>query len=215
VSVPICRARTTYATVELVGELEHLVTQHETSEMVVSWSEAQAEKASFLAIVPPREIADVIQDLQRRIGVDTSVLPHVTVKAQPGLSLDGSWRHAVADALARRGRAHLSFTAVDWFGSGIVYLAVSDAATELHWTILHAVESVVRGDRFEYDGDAYVPHLTLGAEFAGATGHQLDALAADAIPFVGQEFLVDSVVEFHRSARDAVYVPVRRFALGD
>lgn len=181
--------------------------------MGVSWSEQQAETASFLAVVPPPETAERIQDLRGEVGVDTAVLPHITIKAEPGLGDVDVWRPVVRDAVSRRPSFDISLTVVGWFGLGIVYLAVSPEIVDLHWMVLSAVESVVDGERFEYDGDAYVPHLTLGAEFAGATRSQLDALANRAQEFNGASFTVDSVVEFHRASHGETYVPVNRFAL--
>ena len=66
---------------------------------------------------------------------------------------------------------------------------------------------------FEYDGDGYEPHVTLGAEFAGATARQLRELAH---LFAGRRFTftVDSVLEFRRTERGGIYGPFSNFVLG-
>ncbi len=97
---------------------------------------------------------------------------------------------------------------------GIVYLEVSGPIVQLHWTVLRAVESAGAGERFEYDGESYVPHLTLGAEFAGASVEQLKAIASGARDLCGVCFTVGEVVEFHRSSATGAYIPTTRFPLG-
>jgi 2'-5' RNA ligase len=178
-----------------------------------TWSEDQAEAASFLAVVPPESIAQEIFELQRSAGVDTSVLPHVTVKSQPALGDVQRWRPSVADALSRHAPFELEVGGVRWFGRAIVYLAVRGPIVDLHQVVLAAVERVVDEDRFEYDGEGYEAHLTLAAEFAGAAAPQLVEVAG---LFADRryKFSVESVVEFRRHARGDIYRPVGTLTLG-
>lgn len=89
------------------------------------------------------ELAQRIEEVQRRAGIDVDVLRHITVKAQPGLNSAGAWREAVRGALANSRPFAVSFPGVEWFGDGIVYLAVAGPIEPLHRAILTAVESVV------------------------------------------------------------------------
>ena len=68
-------------------------------------------------------------------------------------------------------------------------------------------------DRFEYDGNGYVPHLTLGATFAGATAKQLLELEREAGAFIGGSFGVSAVFEFHRATPTDPYRPLNEFQL--
>ena len=178
-----------------------------------TWSEERAEAASFLGVVPPASVAEEIVALQRAAGVEASVLPHVTVKAQPGLSDGNAWRPSVAAAVQRFEPFDLEVGGVRWFGHGIVYLATTGRIDELHRRVLDAVEAVVDEGRFEYEGDDYVPHLTLAAEFAGATRPQLDEVASR---FAERRytFRVESVIEFWRQTRGGTYRPIGEFGLG-
>jgi 2'-5' RNA ligase len=180
---------------------------------VVTWSEDQVEAASFLAVVPPDPIAREIVELQRVVGVDTSVPPHVTVKSQPALAGVERWRPSVEAAVKDLTAFDVTLGGVGWFGTGIVFLQVSRSIVDLHRVVLEAVERVVDDERFEYDGDGYEPHLTLGAEFAGATAAQLSELAR---LFAGRRFsfTVKSVLEFRRTERSGLYRPVTEFLLG-
>ena len=181
--------------------------------MPVSWSEAQAAAASFLAVVPPSEIVDEIVRIRHAVGLATPVAPHVTVKAQPNLESPELWRPAVRQAIDELPSFDIALGPVDWFGDGIVFLAVSDEILGLHRLVLEAVESVVRAERFEYEGDAYVPHLTLGADFVGETKDQLRPIAAAAQERAWAPFPVHEVVEFRRPRPGQDYVPVDAYPL--
>lgn len=185
----------------------------DTGAVPVDWSEAEADAASFIAVVPPEPITSDILRLRRAAGLDTAVFPHVTVKAQPNLGSPGLWRPAVRDALAAIAPFDVTLGDVDWFGDGIVFLSVSDEVVRLHRVVLDAIEAVVQGNRFEYEGDTYVPHLTLGAAFVGETREQLRQLAEAACGRQWPSFRVHEVVEFRRERRDEGYMPVSTYAL--
>jgi 2'-5' RNA ligase len=180
-----------------------------------AWNEDAAESASFLAVVPPTAIITEIQQLQTAAGLDTAVLPHITVKAQPGLQEPTRWTAAVRRAVAAVRPFPIQLGPIDWFGREILFLKVrAEEVDHLHSTILEALARVGLTERFEYDGDAFVPHLTLGAVFAGATRLQLETVARAADARVWRSFAVDTVVEFHRGARDELYEPRDQFVLG-
>lgn len=182
--------------------------------MLVDWSEAQADAASFMAVVPPERITSDIVRLRRSVGLDTAFLPHVTVKAQPNLEVPELWRPVVRDALAAVAPFQVTLGDVGWFGDGIVFLNVSDEVVRVHRVLLDTIETVIEGQRFEYEGDRYVPHLTLGAAFVGETREQLRQLAEIARGIRWPAFRVHEVIEFRRRRRDEKYKPVSTYALG-
>jgi len=181
--------------------------------MPVAWCEAQAEAASFLAVIPPEAHVDEIVRIRRAVGLDTPVVPHVTIKAQPNLELPELWRPAVREAIDAVPPFRVALGPVDWFGDGIVFLGVSDEILCLHRLVVDAIESVVVGERFEYDGDDYVPHLTLGADFVGETADQLRLIADAAGGKAWEPFRVHEVVEFRRERRGQKYAPVAVYPL--
>jgi 2'-5' RNA ligase len=181
--------------------------------MAVSWSEAQADAACFLAVVPPPAVVDEIVRIRKVAGLDTSVVPHVTIKAQPNLESPAAWQPVVRDAIAATAPFDLTLGRVGWFGDGIVFLSVSEQIVGLHRVVLEAVESVVHGARFEYEGDAFVPHLTLGATFVGETKRQLRHIANAASGKTWASFRVRSVVEFRRDRRGQEYAPAATYPL--
>lgn len=180
----------------------------------ITWSEADAEQASFLAILPPTEVVVRVQDLQAAVGVDASTIPHITVKAQPGLEDPAKWRDAVAETVAKLVPITVDLPGVGWFGDGIVFLTVSDSVRRVHRYVLAAVEDVnPTAARFEYDGPGYEPHLTLAATFAGARPNQLHDIAEAAAELVWPSFVAHEVVELRRTGRDRGYRPVRSYPM--
>lgn len=178
------------------------------------WREDEHESASFLAVVPPRVIVDKIADLQRIHGVADAFVAHITVKGQPGLGHRHRWVDHVRSALDSEPPFRVRFVGVDSFGDDIVFLRpAGDELHRLHHRILGALDSTEIGERWEYDGDAFEPHLTLGAAFAGADRDTLRALSRAAARLDLVPFEVTEVIEFHRPARGAAYAAVERFSL--
>jgi 2'-5' RNA ligase len=53
------------------------------------------EKEYFIGIVPPKEYLDRIEQFQRKWIKHLGVEPHITLKAQGGLTLDKTWINKV------------------------------------------------------------------------------------------------------------------------
>lgn len=178
------------------------------------WSESDASSASFLAIVPPIGHVEAIESVQRKICIQTDVSPHITVKAQPGLQRPELWREPLAVALRMVSPFELELGPVGWFGREILYLSVvGETVVDLHWRILDCLEQAGVDERFEYDGDEFVPHLTVGAPWVTADDRRLDGLQ-DAIELLElPPFTVAEIIEFHRSGAAERYRPLGAFQL--
>lgn len=125
------------------------------------WSESDASSASFLAIVPPIGHVQGIESVQRNYGIQTDVSSHLTVKAQPGLQRPETWRAPLTAALRMLRPFALELGSVGWFGREILYLSVvGGTVVDLHWRVLECLQRVGVDERFEYDGEDFVPHLT-------------------------------------------------------
>ena len=164
--------------------------------------------SSVLAIIPPAEVVEAVVRIQQAVGVYDTTWPHVTVKNQTGLEAD-DWVVAVDAAVGRTPRFDIALTGVEWFGDGIVHLAVDGPVATLHRAIVEAVGGLVT----EYEGDDYVPHLTVAADFLGATPEQRRLAADLAACQPWPTFTVEAVTELHRDADDQPYRPVRGFLL--
>jgi 2'-5' RNA ligase len=102
------------------------------------------------------------------------------------------------------------------FGDEVVFLRPElNGLRELHFTILDALASASIDEQWEYDGAAFEPHMTLGARFVGDDASALRELLSSAAHLVVDPFEVAEVVEFHRSAPGAPYLPRERLDLSD
>ncbi|MBO0885613.1 MAG: 2'-5' RNA ligase family protein [Mycobacterium sp.] len=182
---------------------------------MTSWNEADARAATFLAITPPDEVCDALASLQRCCGLAADMAPHITVKAQPGLNEPERWLPAVTAGLTGHRPFEVTLGLPRWFGAGIVYLSVAgDAVPVLHRLILSCLNDAGIEECFEYEGAGYVPHLTLGALFAGARPEQLRLLAEKAATLSFPRFSVDRIWAFHRADEDSAYTPWHQLRIG-
>jgi len=181
---------------------------------IVSWSEEDADTASILVITPPQDQIERIRTLQVECGVSTDVVPHVTVKAQPGLTDRSRWVQPLRERLRRHRPFALRFIGVGQFGEEIVYLGVGgNGIRRLHNTILDVLDRLGVEERFEYDGESYEPHLTLAASFAGADATALREIGLRARRLNVPSFEVGAIIELHRPGRGELYQPLEQFAL--
>lgn len=179
----------------------------------VSWSEADADSASFLAIVPPEPVADTIRQVQAEFGIEGTVPPHITIKAQPGLQHPEVWRTPVRELLAQTPTFELRVGQTGWFGGEILYLTVDgDDVIRLHRRILACLGASGVEERFEYEAEEFVPHLTVGDPWAG-TDNDLKEVAARFDTIALPAFQVDEITEFHRSEPGATYARTDAFRL--
>lgn len=181
----------------------------------MAWSESDASSASFLAIVPPIEHVGAIESAQRTCGVQTDISPHITVKAQPGLRQPGeAWREPLAVALHTVRPFDLELGPVGWFGREILYLSVAgETILELHRRILDCLELAGVDERFEYDGEKFVPHLTVGAPWFTADDRRFAGLQTAVELLELPPFTVTEIIEFHRSGFAEPYRPLGAFKL--
>ena len=182
----------------------------------VPWSEADADSASFLAIVPPRPIAEAIRRAEARFEISPAVPPHVTVKAQPGLQDPTLWREPVRQLLVSIDPIAMKLGPPRWFGTDLLYLSIEGhGVVDLHRRILECLEAAGVEECFEYEGDEYVPHLTIGAPWATADGISggLDELPVHLEQLPSEPFVVTEVIEIRRSKADGAYSEAHRFSL--
>lgn len=114
----------------------------------------------FLGLVPPPALALQVTTWRQALGHQMTSEPHVTVKAQPGLTPDLEWLPRVEAACRAFPHFPVTLSGVRTFADQVIYLAVEAPAIEdLHLALLAAAPSP-EPSPFEGRG-AYVPHLTL------------------------------------------------------
>ncbi|WJH32398.1 2'-5' RNA ligase family protein [Paenibacillus sp. CC-CFT747] len=131
----------------------------------------------FIGIVPPEEYVEKIVAFQKRwpgSRLPQLVEPHITVKAQSGLTEDRQWLERVRKIGAEFPGFSLSLGETQWFARAVLYLDVrSMGLYGLHAQLVRAVspteEQMIRYSEL----DRYVPHLTLGQTYWGLSEEEL------------------------------------------
>lgn len=119
----------------------------------------------FIGIVPPKETQDKVVDFQRRNRRNLypkQVEPHITIKAQGGLSADELWLPAVREAVKNFKSFEVGFGGIGYFDDRVLWIeAKSDELFKLQEALVKAVnppEEIVK----EYHEDKFHSHMTLG-----------------------------------------------------
>lgn len=141
----------------------------------------------FIGIVPPEDYLERIQLFQSRWINFSGVEPHITLKAQGGLTRDQKWLDPIKEACKGIQPFQITLGGPDYFGGTILYLSVeSEQLFHVHRKIVEAVDPSEADINHYFELDAYVPHLTLGKETyggnisTGLTKEQLHEMERDA-----------------------------------
>jgi len=138
----------------------------------------------FIGIVPPEDYQQKIVAFQRRCTNNRLyevVEPHITVKAQGGLTADMRWLNKIREVCSEFPRFPVSLTEPASFGRDVVYLGVtSNRIFELHRQMVSAVSPSSELIQRYFELDMYTPHLTLGQAYWGMNKSELEDMKAEA-----------------------------------
>ncbi|PHF35220.1 2'-5' RNA ligase [Bacillus pseudomycoides] len=119
----------------------------------------------FIGIVPPKEYLERIEHFQSRWVNYLGVEPHITLKAQSGLTPDKKWIDKVQKVCRNFKPFQVSLDKPMYFGDNILYLSVnSNDLHDLHQKIVQEISPSEELIKRYFELDAFVPHLTLGKE---------------------------------------------------
>jgi 2'-5' RNA ligase len=122
----------------------------------------------FIGIVPPEEYLEQIEHFQSKWINQLGVEPHITLKAQGGLTPDKKWIDKVQKVCENFKPFQMSLDKLNYFGDNILYLSVnSNNLHKLHQKIVHEISPSEDLIIQYFELDAFVPHLTLGKEQYG------------------------------------------------
>ncbi|GGI13936.1 2'-5' RNA ligase family protein [Gottfriedia solisilvae] len=139
----------------------------------------------FIGIVPPEDIKKRILKFQQQWGNNdlfNVVEPHITVKAQGGLTSDKDWLTKVKIVSKSFSSFHVSLNEPKYFGESVLYLSVdSENIDELHREIVNVVAPEHNLIKKYMELEDYVPHLTLGQTNFGLTSKELKDIGDNAV----------------------------------
>lgn len=131
----------------------------------------------FIGITPPEEVKRLIIAFQKSFGsnkVPNNVEPHITLKAQGGLTEDLSWLPKVETALETFQPFEVVLDGIDTFNETILFLdlPLQDELVHLHKKLVRSIQSNKQTKKF-FEHDNYHAHLTLGGIAWGMTKDEL------------------------------------------
>ncbi|GGG15492.1 hypothetical protein GCM10010912_69940 [Paenibacillus albidus] len=173
----------------------------------------------FIGITPPEDYKDkivVFRDRWSSNRLNDVVEPHITVKAQGGLTLDLHWLESVRQTCSLIQNFQLSLSEPRSFGSAVTFLSVETSSViDLHRRLVSAISpSKEQIDRY-FELDKYHPHLTLGQTYWGLNETEIEEMNLLAIkelaPF--PTFNVN-YVRVYKEIEPNKYVPFEDILLG-
>ncbi|PDX97231.1 2'-5' RNA ligase [Bacillus pseudomycoides] len=131
----------------------------------------------FIGIIPPESYLHKIQQFQRQWEnnrIVEVVEPHITVKAQGGLTSDQEWLKKVEKVCKQIPSFTLSLGKPQFFGKQVLFLSVEDSKVyKLHRLLVEAVSPSDDLIKRYMEMEQYHPHLTLGQTHWGLTSDEL------------------------------------------
>ncbi len=172
----------------------------------------------FIGIVPPTEYLERVEHFQRKWMNFLIVEPHVTLKAQSGLTPDKKWIKKVENVCKKGMPFELSLAKPEYFGDNILYLSVkSDQLYALHEALVCEIGPSEDLIKQYFELDDFVPHLTLAKEQFGLSKQELKdmALGADKDLTPYPTFIVESIRVYELNTETKRYEPYLDLPLGD
>lgn len=128
--------------------------------------------------------------------IDDLVEPHITLKAQGGLSADESWLENIKEAAAEFPAFPVQLGEPRFFDEDILYLSMdSPELQELHETLVKAAGATPEHIEQYFELDLFVAHLTLAKTAYGLSREELKEMAAAASKELAPypAFMVESI----------------------
>jgi 2'-5' RNA ligase len=135
----------------------------------------------FIGVVPPDDYKRKLISFQERWKNNSLVKvvePHITVKAQSGLTMDKSWLGNVKAVGESFSPFEVTLNQPMFFGEHVLFLSVlSNKINDLHRRLVDAVSPDQELIKKYMELEDYTPHLTLGQTFWGLTYPELKEMA--------------------------------------
>ncbi|NHM30654.1 2'-5' RNA ligase family protein [Neobacillus terrae] len=135
----------------------------------------------FIGVVPPEDYKKRILELQQQWKNNSLVHvvePHITIKAQGGLTPDKSWISDVKKICEDTAPFSVTLNKPMFFGESVLFLSVeSEEIFELHRKLVKTISPNNDLIKKYMELDLYEPHLTLGQTYWGLTSNELKNMA--------------------------------------
>ena len=172
----------------------------------------------FIGISPPADYTNQVSQFRKQWPdnwIDEIVEPHITLKAQGGLTPDESWLENVRKACEKTNPFEATVGGTAFFGEEILYLQVeSQGLKTLHERLVEVIEPTDEMIAQYFELDQFIPHLTLAKTSYGLSARQLKEMAQHADEELDSyQFEVDSI-RIYRENGNGVYRKYMGIPLG-
>lgn len=171
----------------------------------------------FIGIAPPHDTLTKVERFQQKWLDFLGVEPHVTLKAQGGLTSDKKWIESIETVCQNTQPFLLTLDKPAYFGDNILYLSVvSEQLYSLHEAIVKAVSPSEELIKQYFELEDFVPHLTLGKEQYGLSKIQLQEMERSAQKELAPypTFKVDRIRVYELTSDSERYEPFLELSLG-
>ena len=135
----------------------------------------------FIGIVPPDNYRSTLSQFRKQWPdnwIDEIVEPHITLKAQGGLTPDESWLEDVRQACRKIEPFEVAIGNTAFFGEDVLYLQVeSSELKKLHERLVGAIKPSDEMIAQYFELDQFIPHLTLAKTSYGLSVQQLKEMS--------------------------------------
>lgn len=135
----------------------------------------------FIGIVPPQKEMTKLRDFRNQWPanrIDKMAEPHITLKAQGGLTADEDWLDDVKQAAAEFPAFQIQLGEPRFFGEDILYLSMDSPELEqLHRVLVERVGITPEHIEQYYEMDQFLAHMTLAKTTYGLSREELSEMA--------------------------------------
>ncbi|MCM3781930.1 2'-5' RNA ligase family protein [Neobacillus mesonae] len=173
----------------------------------------------FIGITPPDDYKEKVVAFRDRWAsnrLNDVVEPHITVKAQGGLTGDLYWLESVRQTCSLIESFQLSLSEPGSFGSTVTFLTVETSnVIDIHRRLVEAISpSQELLDRY-FEMDKYHPHLTLGQTYWGLNEAEIQEMKLLAINELAPFPIFDvNYLRVYKEVAPNKYVPFVDIQLG-
>jgi 2'-5' RNA ligase len=158
----------------------------------------------FIGIALPNDLKERVVSFQKGFAsnkVPDIAEPHITVKAQGGLTEDESWIEAIRESVKRYPSFDVSLIGIAGFGDSVLFLSPtpSHELIGLHKLLVDVVRPSKELVEKYFEDETYQPHITLGGTPWGMSKDELRSMTEVAEKeFSDQESFVVHFIRIYR-----------------
>ncbi|MFK3958930.1 2'-5' RNA ligase family protein [Guptibacillus hwajinpoensis] len=169
----------------------------------------------FIAVLPPHQIIERIHSFRKKWDYHEPSPPHITVKAQSGLTATDDWVEKIERICRNFPAFELKLGAPATFGSNVLFSSVlSKEIISLHLLLIDAIKPSLQEQKMYYEVTDFIPHLTITQQHDPIDPIQFNKIKLDAEQTLDEfePFLVQSIHIFSMNA-SKTYTPVLELPL--